>query len=327
MAALGPCNLALMRHEGLTARRRRSAEQRHRVTQAFAGSSFLESLPISVFCAGSLARQEMGDHSDLDVFVTADRDARLESRLCEYTLFAEVININNKDLQFPEFSNDGQYLKICFIDDLKRLTGSPSDDSENIFTTRMLLLLESVPVLHEETYQNHIKLIAEHYYRDDRGKRTFRPLFLLNDLLRYWRTLCLNYEERRHDPTKKWRKKNVNLKFSRMVTVFSTVLPLTAELTHSADELVQLCQRPALERLAAALDHLDDEALTRRWPQILDLYEEFLTWKEAEDVDRFLEDGPAKERVRQHAETLSLFLHDALTHAKIKPELRRYLIL
>ena len=88
-----------MQHDGLTSRHRRSAEQRARVTQAFAASTFLAPLPVSVFCAGSLARQEMGNHSDLDVFVTADRDARLQSRLCEYTLFAEVININNKDLQ------------------------------------------------------------------------------------------------------------------------------------------------------------------------------------------------------------------------------------
>ncbi len=220
-----------MQHEGLAARRRRSAEQLHQVAQTFGASTFLDGLPISIFCAGSLARQEIGAHSDLDVFVTARRDPRLESRLCEYTLFAEVININNKELRLPEFSNDGQYLKICFVDDLKRLTGAPTDDSENIFTTRMLLLLESVPVLHGNTYQRHLKDIADHYYRDDRGKRTFRPLFLLNDLLRYWRTLCLNYEERRNDDTKKWRKKNVNLKFSRMVTVFSTVLPITAQLT------------------------------------------------------------------------------------------------
>lgn len=316
-----------MQHEGLTARRRRSAEQLHKVTDAFSASTFLDDLPISVFCAGSLARQEIGDHSDLDIFVTADRDVRLESRLCEYTLFAEVININNKELQLPEFSNDGQFLKICFVDDLMRLTGAPTDDSENIFTTRMLLLLESVPVLHPDIYQKHLKAIADHYYRDDRGKRTFRPLFLVNDLLRYWRTLCLNYEERRHDKTKKWRKKNVNLKFSRMVTVFGTVLPVTAQLTNTSDELVQLCRRPALERLAAAVDHLDDHDLARRWPEILDLYEEFLGWKEEEDVDKYLGDGSAKHRVREHAETLSLFLHDALTHARIRPELRRYLIL
>ena len=97
--------------------------------------------------------------------------------------------------------------------------------------------------------------------------------------------------------------------------------------TRTFSELIKLCQRPALERLAAALDHLDDDSLTARWPGVLDLYEEFLGWKEEEDIERFLGDGPAKERVRQHAETLSLFLHDALTHAKIKPELRRYLIL
>lgn len=292
----------------------------------FEQSSFLSELPIAVFCAGSLARRELGSHSDLDVFVTADDDRRLRSRLCDYTLFAEVIQAN-RNLDLPEFSNDGQYLKIYFVSDLKRLTGSPTDDSENLFTTRMLLLLESAPILHADTHRRHLVQIVEHYYRDDRGKRTFRPLFLLNDLLRYWRTLCLNYEERRHDTSKSWRKKNVNLKFSRMMTVFSTVLPLTVEVVNTSEDLVNLCGMPALERMATALDRLDDPDLTARWPGILDLYEEFLTWKEADNFDQFLEDGPAKQRVEQNAEVLSIFIYDALTHDKIRADLKRYLIL
>ena len=250
----------------------------------------------------------------------------LQSRLCEYTLIAHLIQLN-ETLGFPPFSNDGEYLKICFIDDLKTHTGSRKDDSENLFTTRMLLILESQPLVHDDVYNRHLTETLELYYRDNIGKHSFRPLFLLNDLLRYWRTVCLNYEERRHDPNKPWRKKNVNLKFSRMMTVFSTVLPLIVKPVTSATELRELCSIPPLERLAFGLDLLEDDPLRNEWPQVLDIYETFLAWKDDDDVEKYLEGGDQKETVRSYAEKFSGFLHKALTHSRIPMEYRRYLLL
>lgn len=308
-------------------RRRNSIKQLRRVLREFTRSEFLSQAPIAIFCAGSLARQEVGTKSDLDVFVTGDgSDPRLRSRLSEYTLFAELIDLNRR-LHLPEFSNDGQYLKIYPLEALQKLTGSPQDDSENLFTVRMLLVLESEPLLHPSDYERHLRAVLAHYYRDSAGKRSFRPLFLLNDLLRYWRTLCLNYEERRHDQSKPWRKKNVNLKFSRMVTVFGTVLPLVLRPEASVDEIFALCRQPPLLRLARALDVLNQPHLTRRWPELLDVYEEFLGWKEADNIEEHLESDEHKQIVRGHAEQLSVFLHSALTNERIPPEFRRYLVL
>ena len=51
----------------------------------------------------------------------------------------------NERLVFPPFSNDGEYLKVYFMEDLSSRTGSPRDDGDNLFTTRMLLMLESQP--------------------------------------------------------------------------------------------------------------------------------------------------------------------------------------
>jgi hypothetical protein len=112
-----------------------------------------------------------------------------------------------------------------------------------------------------------------------------------------------------------------------MVTVFSTVLPLVMEPIEDPEGLVALCSRPPLERLAGGLDRLGDATLHAQWPDILDLYEEFLSWKEEDNVEAYLEGGPHKSTVRRHAETLSRFLYSALNHEKIAPELRRYLVL
>lgn len=320
---MGFCTDALQAHDGLALRRLRSEEQLQEAARAFAASPLLSDLPVSAFCAGSLARREAGTKSDMDVFVTADAAI---GRLREFTLFAEMIAIN-KRLSLPEFSNDGAFLKVHCIGDLLKLTGSPEDDSENLFTVRMLLILESEPVLRADIHLGHLRSVLDHYYRDEAGKKSFRPLFLLNDLLRYWRTLCLNYEQTRHDSARPWRKKNVNLKFSRMVTVFGTVLPLVIRPIDRSEDLVQVCRLPALERLAGAIDELGDKDLESRWGEVLNVYDDFLQWKEEEDPERFLEGGSHKAVVRRHAETLSQFLFAAVTHDRIRIDLRRYLVL
>ena len=112
-----------------------------------------------------------------------------------------------------------------------------------------------------------------------------------------------------------------------MVTVFSTVLPLVLRPAGTPEDLFALCRRAPLARLASALDLLADTRLEGDWAAILDVYEDFLTWKEDDDVEHHLEGGELKETVRQHAERLSIFLHSALTHSKIPGELRRYLVL
>ena len=203
------CFDALQSHAALAERNRQSRARIDRVREALNESAIVREQPLAIFCAGSLARMESGTNSDLDLFVTAadpGGGGELRKRLIQITLFSELMAINIR-LGFPPFSNDGEYLKVYFMEDLTSRTGSPRDDSENLFTTRMLLMLESQPIAHEHIYREHLRTILTLYYRDRTAAIPFRPLFLLNDLLRYWRTMCLNYEERRHDVDWPFRKK------------------------------------------------------------------------------------------------------------------------
>jgi hypothetical protein len=223
-------------------------------------------------------------------------------------------------------SNDGQFLKVYSLEDMLKSLGAPQDDSENSFTARMLLLLESKSVWNDDIFEDATKQIVEHYFRDCRGKRTFRPLFLLNDLLRYWRTLCLNYEMIRDDRNRPWRKKNINLKFSRMVTVFGTVLPLIAMPMDNANAILELTKKSPLERFAYGLDLVGDRELLREFWQFLDDYEGFLTWKERLGEGMLVENGLDAES-RAAAGRFSDFIYRTLSHDKIEAEYRRYLIL
>ena len=322
----GEATNALLAHSGLQARRKESVARYEQARAAFSESTYLTGLPISIFCAGSMARMEIGKNSDLDLFVLGESGDGLDSRLAEYTLFAELIAIN-KELDYPPFSNDGKFLKIYHVDPLMNHTGSRRDDSENLFTARMLLMLESKPLLNPAKHSDCLASILPHYYRDKEGHEPFHPLFLLNDLLRYWRTLCLNYEARRNGPGDvPWHKQNFNLKFSRMMTVFATVLPLiVGPLSH--EELLSLCEIPPLERLAAGLDRIDDAKLNAEWGTILDIYEAYLTWKEEAYLEHDFKEIARKEKVNENAECFSRFLYSALTHTSIAEEYRRYLVL
>ncbi len=167
--------MALRQHSPLMTRRARSRDELQRVAQAFQASVYLESLPIAAFCTGSLARAEVGQQSDANMFVIANVEQRLLSSLSESRLLAEIIDIH-EELQLPEFCSDGRYLKIWSVDDLKRTTGTQREDSESLFTTRIRLLLESEPVLHAAEYRRHLSEVARYYCREGRAMTSVRPL-------------------------------------------------------------------------------------------------------------------------------------------------------
>src|SRR6266436_8416041 len=246
----------LQSHEGNSLRRAASSARLIAARSAGETYSIFSDPGLTVFAAGSMGRAELGTRSDLDLFILAIKsfdDSEKEKLVAGLDEFIA-------DLKYPALTNR-DYVKVYELGNILRNTGSPKDDTENCFTTRMLLLLESVPIVNSPTYSQVLDQVLSQYFRDERGKSSYRPLFLLNDILRYWRTLCLNYEALRHDAEKPWWKKNINLKFSRMLTVFATVAALTVEEIHSKDDFVSVCDMTPIQRLARALDRLGDDAL------------------------------------------------------------------
>ena len=137
---------------------------------------------------------------------------------------------------FPKFSNDGEYLKILEAPEILKHLGSANDDYLNHFTARLLLILESKPIFGTANYNKILRLVLNRYFEDyPDHPETFRPTFLVNDILRFWKTLCLNYEKKRNQPAKNEAKriaqkiKNLKLKFSRMLTCYGSVCYIAAE--------------------------------------------------------------------------------------------------
>jgi hypothetical protein len=277
---------------------------------------------LTVFVAGSMGRGEMGRRSDLDLFLLSIK--RFDE--AEQRRLIETLDQVNRALDYPAFSNR-QYVKVYDLGDLLKHTGLPRDDEENCFTARMLLLLESRALVNDNTYQQVRDQVLAQYFRDERGKASYRPLFLLNDVLRYWRTLCLNYESLRHDPERPWWKKNINLKFSRMLTVFATVAALTVDDVPNKTAFLPVCDLSPLQRLAHSLDRLADPSLTERFRVFLDDYELFLTWKEQDNFDTLTKQDEFKASARLVSDRFSDFLFAVVTHEKIPLARRKYVVI
>ena len=281
---------------------------------------------ITIYCGGSLGRGDVGKKSDLDLFILSKNKAGHERRLDVLKLLTKIITINDR-LGYPEFSNDGQFITVYSFPEMLEALGSPRDDNENLFTVRMLLLLESKCIFNDDIYKQFTRSTIDHYFRDSRGKKTFKPLFILNDLLRFWRTLCLNYELIRDNKERPWRKKNINLKFSRMLTVFATILPIISDSSFDIEKLHQLVMLPPLKRLATGLDYINDDNLANDFNIFISNYEFFLATKEDMGSKKSLDDVTLDRKARETATEFSEFLFNCLTHDNINHEYKKYLIL
>jgi hypothetical protein len=314
----------LQHHEASQLRKKSSQAKLERARVAFRKDTILaKNKSICIFAAGSLGRLDSGLSSDLDVFVTTM--GKEIGRLQEINFFASIVRLN-EELSYPPLSNDGEFLKVFHVSKNEKKVGSAIDDTENWFTTRMLLLLESNFLYNERSYHLHKKKILDFYFRDSSGQTDFKPVFLLNDILRYWRTLCLNYEQKaRTSPTKSWKKKNFNLKFSRMLSVFGTVLPLILMKNVTSEKIEALSSLPPMERLASGLDDLDAPDLEEPFKTLLDYYEFFLTIKETQNFDEVSEE--IKADLRTKSTFISNFIFDALNKKTVPDDFRRYLVI
>lgn len=186
-----------------------------------------------IYATGSLARLEASSNSDLDAFflLSGHEADKPIGRVRDVRIFNAFVLAGEKS-GFPDFSGGGEYLKFLYVEDMLRHLGDRMDDYNNALTARMLIILESRPLYNDALYHDMRRRLVEAYFQDFHKHARFQPKFLLNDVLRFWRTLCINYENSRH-----WRYEpggqaakgyvlNFKLKFSRINSCYSFIAHL-----------------------------------------------------------------------------------------------------
>jgi len=254
-------------------------ELRKRIAKESKISSYAN---LTVFAAGSYARHEASKYSDIDMFFICkdERPKVHEPHTAEIHLFGKVVEIVDA-MSFPPLSNDCQYLTMKHSPEMLDNIGNSEDDYQNYFTIRMLLLLESKCLHGNSTYEGITREIINSYYKDYHDhEQSFQPVFLLNDICRFWKTLLMNYESRRRttdvEPQKtKQKVKNFKLKFSRMTTCFATLASLCSYKVPVTEEQVfeQTCLTPR-ERLETIPSRVP--AANKAIQNVLDKYAWFL---------------------------------------------------
>ena len=235
---------------------------------------------ICVYACGSMGRLDMVKKTDLDLFfITMDEKINL-SETERDAFFEKLLKINNK----LEYGMPTQkYWKFTRRSDLLHI-GSQEEDYKNSFTARLLLILESKPIYNERAYDLIVTETINAYFKDfprPEGEK-FHPLFLMNDILRYWYTLTSNYEYRR-DPNDSRNKKNwrrLKLKYARFITCFSMIACLYDE-NPSPDVIIKYIKMTPFERLREISSR--DSELQKLVAEIEKEYIWFLELRRVED--------------------------------------------
>jgi Nucleotidyltransferase domain len=156
----------------------------------------------SIVVTGSLGRKEYTQGSDLDWILLVDGAADDRDQKTFLDIDGAIHNIS----RFKRPGKEGTFGKLAFSQPMIHHIGGQEDSNLNT-TRRLLLLLEAVAIGESRAFDRVRKGILRRYLDEDRG--LFRsdhngnirwvPLFLLNDLTRYWRTMTVDFAYKQFD--------------------------------------------------------------------------------------------------------------------------------
>lgn len=191
---------------------------------------------------GSFARHEMTPGSDYDWTLLIDGVVDNQHADQARTIQAAL---QTAGLVAP--GSSGTFGNLVFSHDLVHRIGGGADSNANL-TRRMLMLLESRPFdfggrsSSELVWQNVLANILERYFEQEvhfsaSGKCRV-PRFLLNDLTRYWRTICVDYAAKhREQDGRNWALRNAKLRMSRkLIYASGLAFCLSCELDPPKDD-------------------------------------------------------------------------------------------
>lgn len=230
-------------------------------------SALANQLHGSAFCVvvtGSFGRHEASEQSDLDYFIIGrevDRD------LAPHRDVSEILG----SMVTKKAAVNGPFSSYVPAEELVNRIGLDGDT--NSITTRRLLFLLECEWLYNEVGKRAFfdELIAN--YVTETVTRESIARFLVNDVIRYYRTISVDFEiKTREGHAKAWAPRRLKLVFSRKMLYFGGIIAAaeTAGLDHVGKraKLSQLLQLPPIDRLQAIFGP--------RCLSTLDLYDHFL---------------------------------------------------
>ena len=197
-----------------------AAEESQNITKQLSEIVSKPPLPpdTEVLVFGSLARGEWTGDGDVDWTLLLDGHADTNHQRAAQDI-RESLDAQN----FKQPGTSGVFGGMAFSHEIVHYIGGANDSNTNL-TRRILLLLESRSLEHQlmGARDRVVRQVIKRYLDDDLnratsdGDRIRIPRFLLNDVVRFWRTMAVDYaSKKRERDDKGWALRNIKLRFSR----------------------------------------------------------------------------------------------------------------
>jgi Putative nucleotidyltransferase DUF294 len=303
-------------------------------------AALLEGLTIApsaaVVLMGSWGRHELTAGSDDDYVVLVRGLAPTGGWAPEQETAAKVAERFARDPGgFGAPGRQGVFAEVVHSADLMRV--GLDDDTNTNLTRRMLLVLESVAACHPEVLAG-VRLDVIHDYLSDALRDHRPPRFLLNDLVRYWRTIGVDFVAKdRSRAGAGWGLRNAKLRTSRKLLFASGLLPVLRCHELRAEQIAPFLAAqfalPPTDRVADAFLHcgLDVEGAgaLSAYDAVIALLDDDAVRAELAAVDsRAAADAsPRWREIADHGATIEQRLLELLFGPALGPVTQRYAIL
>lgn len=235
---------------------------------ALAKSPFKERL--TIVTTGSFGRGEASAESDLDLFIFFDSDKSEDSLQVEKNSIQAVVDKYIKKAA-GDTGTFGSDVVVNFNEMLQNLGGDK--DFNILLTRRMLFLLEGKWLYGEERFRAYRTDLLNKYIKAGDPERQISR-FLLNDIIRYYRTITTDFEFKVTENSKSWGLRNVKLRFSRKLLYFGGVISIAETAFDAQTEKNELIAK-ILDK--TVLERVQDIGVNNPYtPEILGIYQDFL---------------------------------------------------
>lgn len=295
--------LDLVRFPSLAAAARYSHELRSRLNRDLA--PWLESTPIvTVAVSGSIGRGEAVPGADADLLIVLASSA-VENAPATKAAVEKALLIA-AEITGAETNPRGIYRRPVVVDRIldPSTRGVVAEDMRD-FGQRIQILLDATPVLRRDAFNSlRARILARYCAPDD---PVFAGSYLVDDVIRYYRSLNVEVRFHRSPRTGSWRMRDLKQRFSRRLMVAGLLACLAPPRGRggAATDFVQRIDArldaTPLDRLSRAMIEAGQEA---RLERVFSLYDRYLEVRLDPDRRAALLDPAAAEGERIHASLL-----------------------
>ncbi len=181
---------------------------------------------VDIVVFGSLARREWTSGSDVDWTMLIDGQADSAHRLAAREVERTLGKLDYKGVSLKGPGAEGIFGNMTFSHEIVHHIGGQADTNRNT-TQRVLLLLEATalrvpsddlggPVERIARQILNRYLVSDSNFHTKTDNQSRIPRFLLNDIVRYWRTMCVDFAYKDWEQAgSKWAIRNIKLRTSR----------------------------------------------------------------------------------------------------------------